>query len=180
MNISKSSQSIGYQTIGYRIKHHEQEDNPYKLVLLQNKYGLFVSISLDILEPHLLNIKYWKYSNDLGRTDCFVKDRFWVLPSKKDIFLESLHPNYWILLQAPGITVGDCCLNKWEKIGNKYYNVISSIALEEFHLVTFSDRQSYLIFSDDERFDDSCKVSITSREILEEFLNYFGRILMDK
>ncbi|MEH2296338.1 helix-turn-helix domain-containing protein [Nostoc sp.] len=187
------------QYIGYRLKNPEKGSNPYQLILLKQKERLSISMPLDILEPHLLNLKYWEYSNAVGEICLFTKESFWVLPNKKDIFLESLHLNYWHILQVEGKTVGDCCINTYYKkdvpleimwdtmIRYKEYETkyiaVSSITLEEFNPETLSDGSTYLVVNYDERFNDKWnmwKVSINFKEVLQDFLSYFGKILMDK
>ncbi|MEH1937142.1 MAG: helix-turn-helix transcriptional regulator [Nostoc sp.] len=188
------------QDVGYRLKNLENGSNPYQLILSKQKENLSISIPLDILEPHLLNLKYWEYTDVLEDIDLFIKGRFWVLPSKKEIFLESLHLNYWQILQVEGKTVGDCCINtrRYKKDppidiisfamnGYKEYErryiAVSSITLEEFNPETLSDANAYLVVNSDERFDDKWnmwKVSINLKEVLQDFLSYFGQILMDK
>ncbi|WP_375479415.1 helix-turn-helix transcriptional regulator [uncultured Nostoc sp.] len=167
----KFKMSKALQYVGYRLKKLEKGSNSYQLILLKQKERLSISMPLDILEPHLLNLKYWEYSDAVEEICLCTKGRFWVLPNKKDIFLESLHLNYWHILQVEGQTVGD------------RYIAGSSMTLEEFNPETLSDGSTYLVVNYDERFNDKWnmwKVSINLKEVLQDFLSYFGKILMDK
>ncbi|MEH2046289.1 helix-turn-helix domain-containing protein [Nostoc sp.] len=187
------------QYVGYRLKNPEKGSNPYQIILLKQKERLSISIPLDILEPHLLNLKYWEYSDAVEEICLCTKGRFWVLPNKKDIFLESLHLNYWHILQVEGKTVGDCCINTcykkdppleimWAAMNGyeeyeRRYIAFSNITLEEFNPESLSDGRAYLIVNYDERFNDKWnmwKVSINLKEVLQEFFSYFGKVLMDK
>ncbi|MHC5723267.1 MAG: hypothetical protein ACYTXY_03770 [Nostoc sp.] len=73
-------------------------------------------------------------------------------------------------------------MNAYE-IYKRRYIALSSITLEEFNPETLSDANAYLVVNDDERFNDKWnmwKVSINLKEVLQDFLSYFGQILMDK
>jgi len=181
--------SRAFQHVGYRLKNAEKETNPHQLILSQRKYSLCISIRQDILDPHLLNLKYWEYTDVFAEADLFTKARFWVLPSKKDIFLESLHPNYWNSLQAEEKIVGNFELNTctyfWEEdqgivSGLPICEAVPSLLLDEFNPDTLSDRDTYLIANYDKLFPGTWQVSISSREVLEEFLSQFAKILMEE
>ena len=109
-----------------------------------------------------------------------------MLPLKKDIFLDSLHPNYWNILEVECKTIGSFYLNEFEKENYKYdeedyayYWVYSSIALQEFNPNTLSDdSNSYLVIGEDKRFSYTWQICIRSSEVLQEFIDYFGKILV--
>ena len=187
--------SRAFKYVGYRLKNAEKEANPHQLILSQRKDGLCISIRQDILDPHLLNLKYWEYTDVLAEADLFTKARFLVLPSKKDIFLESLHPNYWNSLQAEEKTVGDSELNTctlvelddyfWEEAQGfaprpLMCEAVPSILLDEFNPDTLSDTDTYLVVNYDKLFPGTWQVFISSREVLEEFLSHFAKILMEE
>jgi hypothetical protein len=184
--------SRAFQFVGYRLKNAEKDANPHQLILSQGKDGLCISIRQDILDPHLLNLKYWEYTDVLAEADLFTKARFLVLPSKKDIFLESLHPNYWNSLQAEEKTVGDYELNTctlvelddyfWEEAQcivsrPPMCEAVPSFLLDEFNPDTLSDRDTYLVVNYDKLFPGTWQVFISSREVLEEFLTHFAKML---
>ncbi|HAA26383.1 MAG TPA: hypothetical protein DCE56_00275 [Cyanobacteria bacterium UBA8553] len=80
-------------------------------------------------------------------------------------------------------TIGTFYLNKCEKFYDEeevapYYRVYSSIALQEFHPNTLSDSNSYLVLGEDKRFSYTWQICINSSEILQEFIDHFGKILI--
>jgi hypothetical protein len=171
-----------FQYTGYRLKSPEKQANPYQLILSQHKEDLSISIPQDILEPYLLILKYWIEGEEIGTVRDAIAGRFLVLPTKKDIFLDLLHPNYWNLLEVVRETVGTFYLNEVEKIGNgdyEYYLARSSIFLEEFSPNTLSDSDSYLVLSEDKLFPYTWQVCISSSEVLQEFISHFGKILIE-
>jgi hypothetical protein len=171
-----------FQYIGYRLKNPEKVTNPYLLILCQGKERLYISIPQYILEPYLLTLKYWVNSEETLEIEEAIAGIFLVLPFKRDIFLDSLHPNYWNVLEVEGKTVGTFFLNEVEKVFYNdfdYYNACSSIPLEEFHPNTLSDSDSYLVLNEDKRFPYTWQVCISSSEVLREFIAYFGKVLIE-
>lgn len=177
----KVTKSSGY--VGYRFKNPQYI--VYLLILSQQQDGLCISIPQHILEPYLLTLKYWIDGEELNKEEV-IAGRFLVLPSKKDIFLESLHHNYWSIQEFVGQTVGTFYLNEYRKIYYEkngtdfaYYQIYSSIALQEFNPDTLSDdRNSYLILGEDQLFYYTWQICINSSAVLQEFLEHFGKILI--
>ncbi len=173
--------------IEYRLKTLEKVDKPYQLVLSQRQEGLYVSLPKDILgEDVVLTLFY--YVNDSSCFGCGVAEitlaKLWVLPSNKDIFLESIPDNYWNILQIKGKTIGTFPINETEDDGSGYHCVVPSIAInkfiDEFRAETLSDNNSYLVLSEDRLFTDNLRVCISSSGVLQEFIEYFEKILMEK
>jgi hypothetical protein len=172
--------SRAFQHIGYRLKNPGEGDNPFQLVLAQRKEGLCISIPKNILEPYVLSLKYWEFFDLAGEICPFTKGTFWILPSKKDIFLESLHPNYWSLLQVEGKTVGNCYLNKRGSDGSLYGEfIIPGIPLEEFSPDTLSDTDTYLVLSEDKLFPYTWQAYLSLSEVLEEFLCHIAKKIIE-
>jgi len=181
--IFKVTKASGY--IGYRFKKPEEIAYPYRLILSQKQEGLCISIPQDILEPYLLTLKYWTDEEEFN-TEEVIAGRFLVLPSKKDIFLESLHPNYWSIREFVGKIIGTFYLNELkelyyydERYGScGYYRACSSISVDEFNLNTLSASNSYLVLREDKRFSYTLQICISSSEVLQEFIDHFGKILI--
>jgi hypothetical protein len=179
----KVTKSSGY--IGYRFLNLEEVTYPYRLILSQQQDCLCISIPQYILEPYLLTLKYWRDKDEFDIEEV-IAGRFFVLPSKKNIFLESLHPNYWSIKEFVGKTVGTFYLNELKQFhyehvqyGNcPYCRACSSISVDEFNLKTLSDSNSYLILGEDKRFSYTWQIGINSSEDLKEFLDHFGKILV--
>ncbi|MBW4548100.1 MAG: helix-turn-helix domain-containing protein [Symplocastrum torsivum CPER-KK1] len=170
-----------FQDVGYQLKNYEKKANSHQLILSQRKDGICISIRQDILDPHLLNLKYWKYTFVLGEADLFTKARLLVLPSKKDIFLNSLHRNYWNSLQAEKKTVGDFQLNTcyWEYDDPPMCVAAPSLLLDEFNLDTLSESDTYLVVNYDKLSPENWQVCINSSEVLQEFISYFTKKLIE-
>lgn len=175
--------------IGYRFKNPKQGERHYQLVLVQDKenLGIFISVAKHLLEPNILNLQYWEITEETEKPQECIAGSFFVLPNKKDIFLESLHLNYWNLLEAERNTTGTFDLNKireaelYDSHYGSYrgYEVLPSILLDEFNCDTLSVTNSYLVLNEDQVFPYSWQVYISSREVLEEFISYCGTRLME-
>jgi hypothetical protein len=187
-NFEKKQRS---QYIGYRAKDPQKGAKNYRLILMPRKEGLSVSIHQAILEPHLLELAYWINMSDadagVGWT---TSSRIWVKPSSKESFLNKLNVELLATIddqlednQLENRLAGRVYLNKVEPASPIYdeYRVIQGseiIPKHEFNAENLSDRKSYLVFFEDKLFPYTWQVSINSTEILEEFLNYFGSILI--
>lgn len=173
------------QYIGYRLKNPRKGDKRYQLVLAQRKEGLCISIPQDRLEPYLLNMKSHVLIPREYVIGWCVEASYWILPSKKDNFLTSINVEYWHIFEEFEIGVeseikGDFYLNSYETDGYEYGEVFPSKLLDEFQADTLSDDpQSYLRVDTAKLFPYAWQVSISSSEVLEEFLGYFAKILME-
>ncbi len=168
-----------WQYTGYRLKNPPNGWNRYLLIFSQQEESLSISIAQDILEPYILILEYWKsVKNSELPVDSYIAGRFLVLPTKKDIFLDSLHPNYWNLLEIERKTVGTFFLNELERIDD-YCSPLPSIILNEFTPYFLSDSDSYLILDEDKRFSKNYQACISSSTVLQEFFSYFGQILLN-
>jgi len=172
------------QYIGYRLKNPRKGDKRYQLVLAQRKEGLCISIPQDILEPYLLKIKSYVDWQEQQVICEKLTATYWILPSKRDLFLNSLNPQLLPLLDTFLIGLereiqGDIYLNYYEHDGWGYGTVFPSDLLDEFKADTLSDAQSYLIVNSDKLFPYAWQVSISSSEVLEEFLGHFAKIIME-
>ncbi len=180
----KVSQASQY--LGYRLKNPAKGAKRYQLVLAQRKEGLCISIPKDVLEGPILEVGYWVDITDDPGVTLSPVGRIWVLPSQKDIFLNSLPVEYWDLMQVQEKTIGRVSLNKCELVGCGIYDLYSVIPdseiipRDEVRIEAVSDNSSYLILSEDKLFPYALQVCITSKEVLEEFLGYFVKILMEK
>ena len=173
----------GFHYIGYRFKNPKEVVYPYRLILSKKQEGLCISIPQHLLKPYLLTLKYWVGNLEVPVE--IIAGRFLVLPLKRDIFLDSLHPNYWDILEVERKTIGSFYLNKFEEKCYEdeggdytYYRVYSSIALEEFDPNTLSDSDSYLVLREDELFSYTWQTCISSSEVLQEFIDHLGKILI--
>ena len=176
------------QYIGYRLKNPRKGDKRYQLVLAQRKEGLCISIPQDRLEPYLLNMKsHVLIPEQLVRGEN-LKASYWILPSKRDLFLKSLKGEYWHLFEnfetgGQSEIKGEIYLNSYKDYENfaiDWVVVFPSEILDEFQADTLSnDPQSYLIVNSDKLFPYAGQVSISSCEVLEEFIGYFAKIIME-
>ena len=170
------------QYVGYRLKNPEKGAKSYQIVLAQRKEELCISIPQEVLESNILQLKYWWHVKEADEVGSLTVGRIWVLPSKKNVFLDSLPPQYWELIQAEEKTVGEVFLNQAESDGYNSFVVPDSqvIPRNEFRIEAISDNSSYLILREDKLFPYTRQVSINSSEVLEEFIVHFAKILMEQ
>lgn len=176
----KFKKNITSSYTGYRLKNPGARAKKYLLVLAQRKEGLCISVSKDVLEPHILCIKYYE-----DEAPDIILGKFWIIPSKEDIFLASMQTHYPTLLD--GEVTGSFILNE---AAFRSYHCDNSIDFiddsidfiespEEFDVNSLGSHDCYLVINEDKLFPDTLQVCISSREILEEFIRYFGEILME-
>jgi hypothetical protein len=171
------------QYVGYRLKNPGKGAKRYQLVLAQRKEGLCVSINREVVFPNSLSFIYLTLLEDgEDLIDNFI-GQIWVLPSKKNIFLDSLIPQLWEHLPIPEQIVGEIFLNKVEMDSSSTFFVVANsevIPENEFQINAISDSQSYLILQQDKLFIYADQTCISSKEVLEEFIIHFGKILMEQ
>lgn len=166
------------QYVGYRLKNPGKADKRYHLILSQRKETLYISISKGVLEQESLKIEECQgpsnYDYPYGYTDYEfnILGIIWVIPSKEDIFLQSIKDKYQAVFR--GDTRGEFRLY--------YYDEISEQMIyekpENFNIEDFADRESYLILTEDKLFPYAWQVSISSKEVLREFITIFTKIIM--
>ena len=179
----KFKKNITSSYTGYRLKNPGARAKKYLLVLAQRKEGLCISVSKDVLEPHILCLKYYE-----DEAPDIILGKFWIIPSKEDIFLASMQTHYPNLLD--GEVTGSFILNEFafrfyhnSDFDNSIDFIDDSIDFiespEEFDVNSLGSHDCYLVINEDKLFPDTLQVCISSREILEEFIRYFGEILME-
>lgn len=170
------------QCVGYRLKNPGERDKRYQLFLKQSLFGgLYVSINKLMLDPYLLNFQYWVYITEEKLFFEMIAGRFLVLPGKENLFLDSLNPKYWNTLEIERKTVGIFYLNDQQnaEFYDRKTNELTTTCLAGFNEYDLSDSQSYLYISEDQQFDYTWQIFINSREKLQEFITYFGKILLN-
>ena len=185
------------QYIGYRVKELWKADKRYQVVFQERKESLFISIPQDILDEHILSFKYW--TEEEVTPELITAGAVWILPSKKELFLNSIDARFTTIIE--GKTRGSVSINeivkKYPLINSHvrrrgernvyvkaYYKgtslpQVTPKTSEKFFIETLSNRDSYVILSEDKLFPYAWQVSISSSEVLEEFLRYFAKILME-
>jgi hypothetical protein len=189
---NKFEESRTSQYVGYKLKNPKKGAKRYQLVLTPRKEGLCVTLSRNILEGNILYLEYFEGSDPHYDPFCSLLGKIWILPSKEYIFWQSIQTRYPSLLNI-GETTGHFTLNKRDQF--EYYlgdisgknsdfpeikanNFIKSP--EEFDINGLGSSNCYLVINDDKLFPYCWQVCITSSEVLEEFINYFAKILMEQ
>ncbi|MEH2421165.1 MAG: caspase family protein [Nostoc sp.] len=158
--------------VAYKFRQPREDNEFYQLVLLQRNDGLDIYLLKEVLNISLLKIKCWEYNDFTREADTLTKGIFLILPSKTDIFLDSLHPVYADFFK--GKVQGDFSLNRFyqDEYGEEECTK-PKFSLVEFPFEIMSNRRdSYLVVSDNELFTNTWKISIRSREVLEEVIDY--------
>ncbi|GAX41092.1 hypothetical protein NIES4075_20610 [Tolypothrix sp. NIES-4075] len=197
------------QYIGYRLKNPGKGAKRYQLVLAQRKEGLCISIPQYTLKPYLLKLNFLinfstqqlsKFKN-LVKLDHTISRAYWIIPSKKNVFIE-LSKQYREIL-------GNQLVGDFEFICNSivsFEHEMSDLDIYKFDLnhnnslenlikyhqeyVTNHTLLKSLDNSDcclkigindiDKLFNYAYQVSISSSEVVKEFLGYFAKILMEQ
>jgi hypothetical protein len=172
--------------VGYRLKNPgTAADKHYQIFIEEHLLGLNISMNKDILEPYLLKFKYWVYLGD-NNDSCNqwateIAGIFLVIPGKEEIFLNSLQPKYWNILEVEGKTIGDVYLN--DRLNPEYYDYTredtTKKCLDGFNKNCLSDRESYLVIYENKEFNNTLSISISSVKNLKNFIGFFGQILMN-
>lgn len=161
------------QYIGYKLKNPGKGAKRYQLVLQDRKEGLCISIPQEILEPHILELKfsaalvvegvYWgSETYDLGK--------IFVLPSKIKIFKQSFA--YQDMLKSDVEEKGVIHLGLKSMWTPQF--------MQDFNLEKLTEDNTYIILQYDKLFPYAWQVSINWREILEEFMNFFVPKIMEQ
>lgn len=143
------------QYIGYRIKNPGKGSKRYQLIFTQRKDGLYISLPRDIWKPYLLclNITYYECKYP------FI-DQYWVLPSNSDLFLEEIaNEGFWTNDQVIG-----------------YFKTV----VDYEPPIGFEERGIWVHLEEDQLFPYTWQTKIKLREVLEEFIYHFAKILMEK
>jgi hypothetical protein len=173
--------NISSNCVGYRPKDPQTVDKRYQLFIEYDSFGCTISINKKILEPHLLNFKYWINLGD-GNWEQEIVGRFLVIPGKENLFLSSLNPKYWNILEVEGKTVGDVYLN--DKENPEYYDhttkETTQKCVEGFNEYDLSNTESYIVINENQEFsfNYTWQMFIQSSEVLKDFIVYFGDKLM--
>jgi hypothetical protein len=148
----RTSQYIGYKLKNPTIKGTKR----YQLVLAQRKDGLYISLPRVLVEQFLLflHIEHeYKY---------YHVETYWVLPSNSELFLEEI-------AEDEGLSLGD------KVIGYFHANYVEY----ELH-PGLEERGICIRLNEDQLFPYTWQAHIKSREVLEEFISYFAKILMEQ
>ncbi|MEG4964324.1 MULTISPECIES: hypothetical protein, partial [unclassified Microcoleus] len=182
-----------------RVKELWKADKRYQVVFQERKESLFISIPQDILDEHILSFKYW--TEEEITPELITAGAVWVLPSKRELFFYSIDARFTTIIE--GKTRGSFYINEIAKeyllinikshvrrLGERNVYVkahykgtslpkVTPKTSENYFIETLSNRDSYVILSEDKLFPYAWQVSISSSEVLEEFLRYFAKILME-
>ncbi|MDZ7959699.1 MAG: hypothetical protein RMY34_17755 [Aulosira sp. DedQUE10] len=143
------------QYIGYRLKNPKKGAKRYQLILTQKKDGLYVSLPRDVWEPFLLYLEITYYEERYP----FI-DKYWVLPGNSDIFLEEIEDEGFY--------------TKNQVIG--YFHTVVDY---EPH-PGIEERGLWIHLEEDKLFPYTWQARIKLREVLEEFINHFAKVLIEK
>lgn len=172
------------QYIGYRLKNPGKGAKRYQLVLSERKESLYISITKNILEQESLKIEeciLCGLSDDLDFDDYFYKKYkfstlgiIWIIPSKEDVFLQSIKDQY------PSVFEGDTTGVFKLYYDDLFVGKIISLKPKDFNIEKFAASQTYLILTEDKLFPYVWQVSISSKEVLREFITNFAKKLMEQ
>lgn len=173
------------QYIGYRLKNRVKGSRRYQLVLAQRKDGLCISIPINFFDSELLELECFtticeedsEYGYHEFDTEITIA-RLWILPSKEDVFLLK-HPYYAVKGEMTGkLLINDCTVDEYGDLDEIIPMSPEKFDLETY-LETWADSSSYLLIQEDKLFPYAWQVSISSREVLEDFLGHFAKIIME-
>ncbi|MFB2977280.1 hypothetical protein [Microseira sp. BLCC-F43] len=162
------------QYIGYRLKNPGKGDKRYQIVLSPRQDGLCISISKNVLQPHILELKYYAFVvfyNDTTDYEMIILGSFWVFPSQEKTFIKTF--NY------PEVNLN------YQTKGRFYFHWTPEDLPSQEYPYNFdknqlAERNSYLILDEDKLFPYTLQTFINSVDALEEFIGYFGKIIMEQ
>lgn len=164
------------QYIGYRLKNTGGGYKHYQLILAQRPECLSISINKQFLNQEILRLR--DYTQPVFGAPEYIEyitlGDIWVLPSKEDVFLESMQFQYPGILR--GEITGTFVLKDYDPDLQEWYSIVK----KDFNIENLSDRDSYLILQENEIFPYTQQVCISSGEMLKEFIDHFGRSIMEK
>ncbi|MCC5648602.1 hypothetical protein LC609_01890 [Nostoc sp. XA013] len=195
------------QYIGYKLKNPRKGAKRYQLILAQRKEGLSISIPQDILEPYLLRLNFsinflTKMPELKNVVTMFqeISKFYWIIPSKKNAFFD-LTKEYRKIFKSQ--IAGDFELNfdgivykeeettysdyKIQNINHmQLVDIIQNKYISKHPLSNSLDNSDCCLnigkgdIGKDKLFNYAYQVAINSKEVLEEFITYFAKILMEQ
>ena len=170
--------------IGYRLINTGEGSKQYQLLLAKQPKCLSICIHENFFDLEILQLMDYVHEGYFDRngnelTKEQLLGKVWVLPSKEDIFLKSMQLKYPNILkgQVTGrLVLKDWDDDRWAADMDGWYSLVT----EEFNIENLSDRDSYLIVQENKLFPYTGEVCISSKEILQEFIDNFGLIIMNK
>lgn len=194
------------QYIGYRLKNPGKGGKRYQLILAQRKEGLSISIPQEILEPYLLKLNfsinfYTKTSEFKKVVKVFheISKSYWIRPSKKYVFFD-LSKEYRETFKR--LIAGDFEFNSDDIAYKEAKDAYSDSQIQKVNDMEIIDIHKEYInkhplsnsldksdcclkiakgdIGKDKLFNYAYQVAINSREVLEEFITYFAKILMEQ
>jgi hypothetical protein len=195
------------QYIGYKLKNPGKGAKRYQLILAQRKEGLSISISQERLEPYLLklnfSINFFTKIPELKNVVTMFQEIskfYWIRPSQKNVFFD-LSKEYGETFKSQ--IVGDFELNfdgiAYREAKNSYsdskiqnindmeiIDIIQKKYISKHPLSNSLDNSDCCLkigkgdIGKDKLFNYAYQVIINSREVLEEYLTYFAKILMEQ
>ncbi|WP_353929349.1 hypothetical protein WJM97_13585 [Okeanomitos corallinicola TIOX110] len=148
------------QYIGYRLKNPGKGAKRYQLVLAQRKDGLDISIDKDYLRPHLTSVSVIEGKMTMTKYNEESSYFYWFRGCQDDIYnvLRILH-----IAEPTVIFKGS-----WFQVRDHKY------------IDDLNKNNSCIPFYSNHLFTYTWQASITSKELLEEFISYFAKILMEQ
>lgn len=164
------------QYIGYKLKHPGKGAKRYQLVLQDRKEGLCISIPQEILEPHILELKFTAaifLQNVYWDSETYDLGQIFVFPSKINLFKQSfayqdMQDSLKSNIEEKGVI--DLGLPK----------MYTPQFMQNFNLEKLAEDKTYIILQYDKLFPYAWQVSINCKEILEEFMNFFVPKIMEQ
>ena len=164
------------QYIGYRLKNAGKGEKRYQLVLAQRKEVLYISIPYTAIKPDLLVLNWQPFLGleelEKGKKiDPINSALYWVIPNKSTTFLQKA-----VDFQSNMSRIMTEIISSTGSYSFKDYDF-----QEIRHFFKLMESEQYCLeLTQDTLFPYALQLCITTKEVLEEFLNYFGKIIMDQ
>ncbi|MBH8564811.1 hypothetical protein I8748_21940 [Nostoc sp. CENA67] len=160
------------QYIGYKFKNPKKGAKRYQLVLATRQEGLCISIPQDILKPLILELKYYSFVGNYKDEDYewITLGKILILPNRRIDFLNTF--NYTKEVKLTNKISGTFSFDD--------YGYLTQEWPQDFSIKEIAIKDSYIILNDDKLFPYTWQACLNSSEVLEEFLSYFAKILMEQ
>jgi hypothetical protein len=168
----KFAENAKSQYVGYKLKNPQKGAKRYQLILFRREDYLCIAIPQNILEPHLLRLRQQEYAENLEELK-MTSSYWWIRPWYEMVFYKAIQ----------NFTYVEENQEKEENFRASYKTTVNLLYPDEKEELLKSIKESGSAISAcdlSSLFPYTMQLLIDSKEVLQECLNYFVKILMEQ